>query len=39
MIGMSLNDKEVEIIYDVTVRFIAHDNYKTLDGAISSLKK
>jgi len=36
---MSLTDKEIEIISDVTVRFIAHENYKTIDGAITSLKK
>ncbi len=36
---MSLIDKEIEIITDVTVRFIAHDNYKTINGAITSLKK
>jgi len=35
---MSLIDKEIEIISDVTVRFIAHDNYKTIKGAIPSLK-
>jgi hypothetical protein len=34
-----LTDKEIEIISDVTVRYIAHDSYKNLSGAIARLKK